>query len=627
MKHRDAIPVSPRDIAELASVEAAAVSNWARRFAEGDGAFPKPLGHGGASPLYDWRTVRRWLAGREQTAHVVAIRDRDVALRGAYNSLRDAEPALLERIVPAVAAAWCGVLRAGGRGSLDAFVAFLAGEGAAHPSWQSLEPVAADALRLLGVETRELVPSWGLARLGEAFAGIPPELFAPEVDKLLERIAASKGRSGESYGYVNSRISAILGALAAARAPRVLYDPTAGIGAVALRVWDLVDRTQRPERIVLHDISPKALEIASERGLLRGAPVSTAQANILTQDPEPGLRADVVVCETPFGVKFDGSPLDPRWSGVVQSKGSADLAWLSHAASHLAPAGRAYVVTGMPALFRAPDDPGRAALLERGLVEAVIGLPAKMLRYTSTATALWVLCGQGESAWPGEVLVIDANDVDPDSVDVVQWLAGRGDVGSRLVAISELGRSGADLNPLRWVTASATAAFGSGVDALRHRAVGREFADARSALEETLAKVGAAAEDLTLRLDAGGVVVQTVAELLDWGIVSVSRRRTTSPDALEVRDREQLSPDYFRLMLNGPWNQHVWASKSDGPSIWTRVQIPLVPVEQQREIVESHRRIEAVEQGLEKAVNGAAALRSAYLDLVRYGSDTASQDD
>jgi len=628
MDHQDEIPVSASDIAELLQLKSkSTVTNWSRRFAEGSGAFPKPLGHGGTSPLYDWREVRQWLLDRDDdkvAPRMATIRDRDVALLGAYNRLRDLEPSVLERVVSAMAAAWLAVLRAGGRRESALFASCVAGESDAFSSWRFDEPVGAEAFQFVMGEARQLVPAAGLAKFAEAVAAIPTETLAAEVDRLQERIGASKGRSGESYGYVDSRISQIFGSLAAARTPKVLYDPTAGIGAGALKAWDALSKAGRPQRIVLHDIEPKALQIASERGLLRGAPVSTAHANILKEDPEPDLQADVVVCETPFGVMFDGSPLDPRWSGMVQGKGSADLAWLGHAITHLAPKGRAYVVTGTAALFRAPDASGRAALLERGVVEAVVSLPAKMLRYTSTATALWVLCPAGESAWPGQVLVIDATAVDPNSVDVLHWLAGRGEVGSRPVSVSEAVRSGADLNPLRWVPESASAAVGSGVEAVRHRAVGSDFDNARADLDARLAEVGGATKDLALQFGADGVAVHTVAALLDWGILSIGRRRTTSPEALEVRDTAQLSPEYFQLMLTGPWNEHVWASKSDGPSLWTRVEIPLVPIEQQVEIVASHDRIAAIESDLREAARRTSALGSAYLDLVRYGRERGS---
>ena len=43
-------------IARRAGVGRAAVSNWRKRYAE----FPKPVG-GGASPVFSWAEVERWL--------------------------------------------------------------------------------------------------------------------------------------------------------------------------------------------------------------------------------------------------------------------------------------------------------------------------------------------------------------------------------------------------------------------------------------------------------------------------------------------------------------------------------------------------------------------------------------
>src|SRR5690606_30841520 len=55
---RDGATVAAYDIARLAGVGRAAVSNWRRRYPD----FPKPVGGSAASPLYALSEVREWLA-------------------------------------------------------------------------------------------------------------------------------------------------------------------------------------------------------------------------------------------------------------------------------------------------------------------------------------------------------------------------------------------------------------------------------------------------------------------------------------------------------------------------------------------------------------------------------------
>lgn len=626
MVYESPILVAPRDIAELSGVSPAAVSNWSRRML----GFPKPEGESAGGPLYDWRKIQRWLAERPSTSDVARVRDGEVALIGVYNGLRESvDPKVLEAVVPAVAAVW----RAGSdaavlRSSAD-LVELLHGDGSADSAWAlAAEGGAVDALGVVSDALHQgVVDEQGVTDLALAVTGILRQELGSQIDGILKRVAAAQGRSGESFGYVDSPVSRLLGELGASRAAQVIYDPTAGIGAGAIAAWTSAPEGQRPQRVVLHDIEPDALRIAEQRAGLWGVPVSTATGNILEADPEPDLAADVVICETPFGVSFDGSPADPRWNGVVLQKGSADLAWLAHAIAHLAPGGRAYIVTAMPALFHGSDASGRATLVERGSVEAIVSLPPKMLRYTSADLALWVLCRPGESVRPGEVLVLDASAQDSAGLDVVHWLEGRGDVPSRMVAIVDIIRGCADLNPARWITASAVAVYRTGLAAIPQRAAGNDLDRARADLASETQATARAIQELILTLDVPEIAMHTVSGLVDWGVLAVKRRGFTQ-DAVEVRDGNEISEDYLKLMLDGPWNSHVWAAKTKGPSVWDRVEIPMVPRAVQDEILTSYERIVAIQQGIRGAAEAAAVLGSTYLGVLRYGhGDDATAND
>lgn len=181
-------------------------------------------------------------------------------------------------------------------------------------------------------------------------------------------------------------------------------------------------------------------------------------------------KFDVVVSSPPFNVKDWGqeaAAVDPfgRYRRGVPPRASADYAFISHMVETLKPVrGRMAVVVSHGVLFRTGAELQiRRQLLEEGLVDAVIALPAKLLPNTSLPIALLVL---RKDKSDGQVLFIDASRQfehgktqnrlrDEDLARIESTYVARADAEgyARLVSLEDILQNDCNLNVVRYVEA------------------------------------------------------------------------------------------------------------------------------------------------------------------------------
>jgi type I restriction enzyme M protein len=192
---------------------------------------------------------------------------------------------------------------------------------------------------------------------------------------------------------------------------------------------------------------------------------------------------DVVVANPPYSLKWKPWGNDPRAIGDVAPQSSADWAFVQHMiASMDSKKGRAGVVLPHGALFRDGQEAViRQRVLDDDLLEAVIGLPAKLFYNTTIPTAILVFRAPGTKApeRQGGVLFIDASErctkarnrnllTDADIAKVVTAYHtsfdtdgnpvdpdGDGGLAARFVTITEIAEAGYDLNIGRYIKRSA----------------------------------------------------------------------------------------------------------------------------------------------------------------------------
>jgi type I restriction-modification system DNA methylase subunit len=185
-----------------------------------------------------------------------------------------------------------------------------------------------------------------------------------------------------------------------------VYDPVCGSGGLLIEAARCVERhggDVRSLKFYGHELDPAKVEIASRelRALsLRHIIVAGDALRFPESSSElhPWLTFDVVLAHPPFsladwGVESwgRGDPLRRSQFGLPP-KSNADYAFVLHALASLNPNGRAVLFLPTGVLYRGGSEGTiRRALIEAGLIDAVITLPPGVHRGINAPTALLVL--------------------------------------------------------------------------------------------------------------------------------------------------------------------------------------------------------------------------------------------
>lgn len=424
--------VAAYDIARLAGVGRAAVSNWRRRYPD----FPRPVGGSTASPLYAMSEVEEWLERHGKQFRPQPADRLWQQIRGTVEDLR------------------LGELIA----DVGAFLVFLR---RSPQRWRTLSRRTDDAL------STALPPALARAvpELPDRFGDLDPQ-WVP-VLRAAARAAGDQHHGDvleflhQRYVEVQSRrrpvtpapVAALMVDLAGATDGEVL-DPACGIGTLLLAAHG-----RGADGLLGQETDPTAARLATARLLLRDAPAAVSTGDPLTADAYPGRLVDAVLCSPPFHERswgYDELVSDPRWEYGLPPRGEPELAWVQHCLSHVRPGGRAAVMMPSGAAGRRAGRRIRGNLLRAGALRAVISLPG-----TGPGGAappdLWVLRRPGlDDSAPSHLLMVDASDdLDRGAAAWRDFLADPGAVrqGARVVRIIDLLDDEVDVSPSRHLAA------------------------------------------------------------------------------------------------------------------------------------------------------------------------------
>ncbi|MFJ5225118.1 N-6 DNA methylase [Streptomyces sp. NPDC088400] len=350
--------VSGSEIARLAGVTRAAVSNWRRRYED----FPAPAGGSTSGPLFVLAEVQAWLDKQRKGQEISDDVRLWQALRAAHGDDMITGLADVVRLLARV------------------------------------EPVPA-----LSTDVVRLVRS-----LEEA------ESAAAVVHGLSERFTDSVRRAGSDQVTSTRVVAAVRHFAGDVPADATLFDPACGIGTLLLAVGP----EEGPRRFG-QEIDPSSACFAQLRAGLTGrAEVTVVAGDSLRADQWPELRADLVVCDPPAGVTDWGREtllLDSRWELGTPSRAEGELAWLQHAYSRTAPGGRVLMVMPASVAYRKGGRRIRAELVRRGILEQVVALPAGIAASHALPVHLWQL-RRPRSSQEGatSVRLVDLTDNRPD---------------------------------------------------------------------------------------------------------------------------------------------------------------------------------------------------------------------
>ncbi|MDR7304216.1 N-6 DNA methylase [Haloactinomyces albus] len=384
------------DIARLAGVGRAAVSNWRKRYED----FPEPVAGTASSPLFDAEQARAWL--REQgKLKELPLRDE---LWRALEELRSTTDPGEALITFAVGLRHFAARETKPADELDAEV--LADD-------VSFVESVAERIAATGAEQEWLEPAVPEGRWAPLLRLLDRVLDEPEeFDALVLSWADRLGRHG---GAVPSELAELMYRLA--EGTRVL-DPHCGLGEL-LRPAAEATPTGKDEPAVAgqHPDRQVARIAAASLWFRCGIVPRIEVGDALRADAFTGETFDSVLCAPPWGVKdwgFEELQFDPRWEYGLPPRRLPELAWVQHALAHLDRSGTAVLLLPAGVGFQTRGRRIRAELIRRGALRAVIALPAGAFTMLSASTpiVLWVLRSPESTTEHSDgVLLVDGSEL------------------------------------------------------------------------------------------------------------------------------------------------------------------------------------------------------------------------
>ncbi|MGB4206184.1 MAG: class I SAM-dependent DNA methyltransferase [Bacteroidales bacterium] len=245
----------------------------------------------------------------------------------------------------------------------------------------------------------ELIDLVGNIALGDAKAR-SADILGHVFEYFLGEFALAEGKKGGQFYTPRSVVELLVEMLEPFKGR--VFDPCCGSGGMFVHSEKFVTEHQGK----VNDISIYGQEsnqttwrLAKMNLAIRGIDSSQVKWNnegSFLNDAHKDLKADYIIANPPFNVSDWSGDLmrtDGRWQYGVPPAGNANFAWIQHFIYHLAPNGQAGVVLAKGALTSKTSGEGeiRKALIENGLIDCIVNLPAKLFLNTQIPAALWFM--------------------------------------------------------------------------------------------------------------------------------------------------------------------------------------------------------------------------------------------
>lgn len=268
-----------------------------------------------------------------------------------------------------------------------------------------------------------LIDLIGNIALGDAKAR-SADVLGRVFEYFLGEFALAEGKKGGQF-YTPRSVVELLVEMLEPYTGRV-YDPCCGSGGMFVHSEKFV--TEHQGRV--NDISIYGQEsnqttwrLCKMNLAIRGIDSSQIRWNSegsFLNDAHKDLKADFVIANPPFNDSdWSGELLrtDGRWKYGTPPPGNANYAWIQHFLYHLNPNGQAGFVLAKGALTSKSSGEGdiRKSLVEAGLVDCIVNLPAKLFLNTQIPASLWFLSRNKANGKfrnrENEILFIDARNM------------------------------------------------------------------------------------------------------------------------------------------------------------------------------------------------------------------------
>lgn len=269
----------------------------------------------------------------------------------------------------------------------------------------------------------ELIDLIGNSTLAQASTN-SADLLGHVFEYFLGEFALAEGKKGGQF-YTPRCVVELLVSMLEPYKGRVL-DPCCGSGGMFVQSEKFVKEHQgRIDDISIYgqESNQTTWRLCKMNLAIRGIDASQVKWNnegSFLNDVHQDLKVDYIIANPPFNVSdWGGDQLrkDARWQYGTPPTGSANFAWIQHFIYHLAPSGQAGFVLAKGALTSKTSGEGdiRKALVEAGLIDCIVNLPAKLFLNTQIPAALWFISRNRTNGSfrnrSKEVLFIDARNL------------------------------------------------------------------------------------------------------------------------------------------------------------------------------------------------------------------------
>jgi len=244
------------------------------------------------------------------------------------------------------------------------------------------------------------------------------DLLGQVYEYFLGQFADAEGKKGGQF-YTPSSIVKLLVEMLEPYEGRV-YDGACGSGGMFVQSEKFVKEHQgniKNLSIYGQESNPTTLRLAKMNLAIRGIDAKIELGDTFMDDRHKDLKADFIMVNPPFNISdWSGERLreDSRWKYGVPPVGNANYAWLQHFISKLSNSGTAGVVLANGSMNSNTGNEGeiRKNMIEAGLIDCMVSLPAQLFYNTAIPACLWFLAKNRTNGKfrnrTNEILFIDA---------------------------------------------------------------------------------------------------------------------------------------------------------------------------------------------------------------------------
>ncbi len=247
------------------------------------------------------------------------------------------------------------------------------------------------------------------------------DLLGRVYEYFLGQFADAEGKKGGQF-YTPASIVKLLVAMLEPYAGRV-YDGCCGSGGMFVQSERFVEEHQgniKDLSIFGQESNPTTLRLAKMNLAIRGIDAKLELGDTFLNDKHKDLKADYILANPPFNVSdWSGEQLreDNRWQYGPPPVGNANYAWLQHFIHKLSPNGTAGIVLANGSMNSNTGGEGeiRQKMIEDGVIDCMVALPAQLFYNTMIPACLWFLARNKANHKfrdrSNEILFIDARNL------------------------------------------------------------------------------------------------------------------------------------------------------------------------------------------------------------------------